>query len=188
MTMGRVLRRWLALAALAACVASGSTGALAQESGSRVAIVEMNRILSEASALRSIQAQGEAQRRTYAEDAEAETRRLQQVQEEIKRQETLLSSEALAKRMEGFRNEVRAADRMTQERSRILRRAVRRGEDAFRVTLLKLIEEVANERGLDVVIPVNMSLYAAPDVNITDEIISRINDEAPQITLSFEES
>ena len=76
----RGLRFAFAFAVL--CAALAGTGAAAQEArGTHVAIIEMSRILGEAAALRSIQTQGEAQRRLYAADAQAEAARLREVRD-----------------------------------------------------------------------------------------------------------
>ena len=171
----------------AALCAAGAAGAAAQEArGPRVAIIEMSRILGEASALRSIQAQGEAQRRLYAEDAQAEAARLRDVRDELKRQETQLAPAALEERQRAFSRQVRAADQRAQERSRLLRRAVQEGEDRFRVALRQVVAEVAEERGLEVVVPVNRSLFAIAARNVTDAVIRRMNDRFSEITLRFE--
>lgn len=181
----RGLRFALAFAVL--CAALAGTGAEAQEArGTRVAIIEMSRILGEASALRSIQAQGEAQRRLYAADAQAEAARLREVRDELKRQETLLEPATLEERQRAFNRQVRAADQRAQERSRLLRLAVQEGEDRFRVTLRQVVAEVAEERGIEVVVPVNRSLFAIAERNVTDEVIRRMNDTFAEITLRFE--
>ncbi len=180
--------RWLALLIFASAVAWWGVGAdlSAQEKGSQIAIVEMNRILAEATALRSIQVQGEEQRRIYQAEAQAEAQRLRNVRDELQRQEAVLTPAALEESRRAFDNELRAADQKAQERSRILRFAVRKGEDAFRVALQSVVAEVAVERGIDAVVPVNTSLYAVPELNLTDEVIARINEEIPEIALSFE--
>lgn len=177
------LRFALAFAVL--CAAGG--GAAAQEAhGPRVAIIEMSRILGEASALRSIQAQGEAQRRIYAADAQAEAARLREVRDALERQKTLLEPAALEERQRAFNRQVRAADQRAQERSRLLRLAVQEGEDRFRVALRQVVAEVAEERGIEVVMPVNRSLFAIAERNVTDAVIRRMNDTFSEITLRFE--
>lgn len=177
------LRFALAFAAL--CAAGG--GAAAQEAhGPRVAIIEMSRILGEASALRSIQAQGEAQRRIYAADAQAEAARLREVRDALERQKTLLEPAALEERQRAFNRQVRAADQRAQERSRLLRLALQEGEDRFRVALRQVVAEVAEERGIEVVVPINRSLFAIAKRNVTDAVIRRMNDTFSEITLRFE--
>lgn len=179
-------------ACLAMLVVAGvlfaSTTAEAQDGATRVAIIEMNRILNEAAALRSIQAQGEAQRKTFATDAQAEAKRLREFRDELKRQETLLSADALQERQREFTVQVRAADKRAQKQSQVLRRAVQRGESEFRVVLQNVVTEVAKQRGVDVVVPVNRSLYAIADLNLTDEVLERINGELPEITLQFQDN
>lgn len=175
----------VALALVLAGIFAASTTVHAQDGGTRVAIIEMNRILGEAAALRSIQAQGEAQRKTFATDAQAEAKRLREVRAELKRQETLLAPDALQERQREFNLQVRAADQKAQQQSRVLRRAVQQGETEFRDVLRSVVADIAKRRGVDVVVPVNRSLYAIAELNLTDEVLERINDELPEITLQF---
>ena len=186
--MNRGKGSWFVLAFALLCTATGSTGAWAQERGTHVAIIEMNRILGEASALRSIQAQGEAQRKVYAADAQAEAKRLREVRDEFQRQETLLAPAALEERQRAFNLQVRAADQKAQVRSRVLRRAVQEGENRFRVALQSVVAEVAEQRGIEIVVPVNRSLFAIAELNLTNVVIERLNDSFSEFTLQFGEN
>ena len=63
----------LALALALASALIGNTSAWAEQHGTRVAVIEMARVLEEASAIHSIRSQGEAQRNSYAEEAQRES-------------------------------------------------------------------------------------------------------------------
>ena len=70
--MGTFRRLWLVLALAVPCALGGATGASADEHGTRIAVIEMGRILEEATAVHSIRNQGETQRQAYAEEAQRE--------------------------------------------------------------------------------------------------------------------
>ena len=181
-------RLWLVLVLAVPCIVGSTTGLWAEERGTRVAIVEMARVLDESSAVHSIRAQGEAQRKVYAEDAQREAGRLRAIRDEINRQETLLAPDALEQRQREFSAEVTAAEQQAQAHSQILQRAMTDGENQFRHALNTVVAEVAQQNSIEIVLPVQAALFAVADVNLTDPVIERLNETFPEIALTFDEN
>ena len=180
-------RPWLTLLLALACVVGGDTGVWAEERGTRVAIIEMARILNETSAIRSIQVQGEAQRRAYTEEAQREAGRLRGIRDELIRQETVLTPAAMDERQRAFNAEVAAADEKATMRSQLLQRAVTEGEIRFREALDIVVAEVAQRQAIDIVLPVHEMLFAVAEFDLTDQVIARLNEAFPEIPLAFDE-
>ena len=181
-------RLWLVFALALACTVGGNTNAWADEHGTRVAVIEMARVLGEASAIHSIRNQGEAQRKSYAAEAQREAERLRAARDELERQSTLLAPAVLEERQRAFNAEVAAADQRAQAHGQILQRAVTEGEIRFREILGIVVEEVATERGIELVLPVHVSIYAVAESNLTDLVIERLNEAYPEIVLTFDEN
>ena len=181
-------RIWLVFALAVVCGVGGNTRAWADEHGTRVAIIEMARILGEATAIHSIRTQGEAQRKTYAEDTQRESGRLRGVRDELQQQATLLTPAVLEERQRAFNAEVAAADQRAKARGEILQRAVAEGEMRFREVLGIVVEEVATEQGIEIVLPVHEAIFAVAEFNLTDLVIERLNEAYPKIALTFDEN
>ena len=186
--MGTFRRLWLVLALAVPCALGGATGASADEHGTRIAVIEMGRILEEATAVHSIRNQGETQRKAYAEEAQREAERLRVIRDEIIGQQALLAPAALEEREREFNAEVTSADQRAKAQNQSLQRAVAEGEVRFREALSTVVAEVAESRGIDVVLPLHASLYATPEFNLTDTVIERLNASFPEIVLIFDES
>lgn len=178
----------LALALALGLVAGGSSGLWAEERGTRVAIIEMGRILGEAVAIASIQAQGEAQRRVFEQDSMREAERLRAFQEELQRQQALLTAEAMEERQRAFNAELTAADERARLRGQVLQRAVQDGEIQFRIALGTVVAEVAERHAIDIVLPVHNSIFAVAEFDLTDQVVERMNEAFPEIALSFDEN
>ena len=188
LAMAECRRIALSLVLALAVVAGGGAGLGAQERGTRVAIIEMARILDETTALVSIQTQAEAQRAVYAAETQNEAQWLRGLQEELVRQEALLTPAALEERRRTFEAEVRAADERARARSLILQSALEDGERRFRVALHTVVAEVAERLEVEIVLPVHNSLYAVAGSDLTDRVIERLNEAFPEIALTFDES
>ena len=182
------IRLWLGLALAVASVVGGNAAVAAEEHGTRVAIIEMSRILSESSAIHSIRSQGEAQRRTYAEEAQREAERLRRARDELQQQSALLTPAVLEERQRAFNAEVAAADQRATAHGQNLQRAVAQGEIRFREALGTVVAEIANRQDIDLVLPVQASLFAVAEFNLTDQVIERLNESFPEIALTFDEN
>lgn len=181
-------RLWLVFALALACTVGGNTNAWADEHGTRVAVIEMARVLGEASAIHSIRNQGEAQRKSYAAEAQREAERLRAARDELEQQSTLLAPAVLEERQRAFNAEVAAADQRAQAHGQILQRAVTEGEIRFREILGIVVEEVATERGIELVLPVHESIFAVAEFNLTGLVVERLNEAYPEIALTFDEN
>ena len=185
--MPRLKHLGAAFALAFVCVAGGG-GVSAEEHGTRVAIIEMARIINESSAIHSIRAQGEAKRQDFQVFNQQEAERLSAVRDELERQMTLLAPAALEERQREFNAELQAADRQAKARIDGLQRAIQMGELRFREALDVVVLEVAEGHGFDLVLPVQEALFAAPEFDLTDLVIERLNEAYPEIELSFDES
>ena len=178
----------LALALTVASAVGGITGAWAEQHGTRVAVIEMARILEEAAAIHSIRIQGEAQRNSYAEEAQRESERLRGIRDELQQQATLLTPAAFEERQRAFNTLVAAADQRAKAQGQALQRAVAQGEARFREALDIVVGEIATEQGIDVVLPVHVSIFAVDEFNLTNLVIGRLNEAFPEIALTFDEN
>ena len=181
-------RLWLLFALTVACAVGSNASVWADEHGTRVAVIEMARVLGEATAIHSIRTQGEAQRKTYAEATQRESERLRDVRDELQQQATLLTPAVLEERQRAFNAEVAAADQRAKARGEILQRAVTEGEFRFREVLGIVVGEVATEQRIDLVLPVHESIFAVAEFNLTDMVIERLNEAYPEIELTFDEN
>ena len=179
-------RLWLALVLALACLVGGGTGGWADEHGTRVAIIEMARILDGSTAIRSIRTQGEERRRAQAEDTQRVAERLSAIRAELMRQESLLAPDALEERTRAFNAEVAAADRRAQARNQALQRAMDEGERRFRGALDTVVAAVAERQGFELVLPVHASLFAVAEFDLTDLVLARLNEAFPEIVLTFD--
>ena len=186
--MSKLKRLWLVLALAVPCALGGIAESRADEHGTRIAIIEMGRILEEATAIHSIRSQGETQRKVYAEAAQREADRLRVVRDEIIQQQALLAPTALEERERAFNAEVAAADQAAQAQNQNLQRAVADGEVRFREALNVVVAEVAESRGIEIVLPVHLALYAVEEFNLTELVIERLNESYPEIVLIFDQN
>lgn len=183
----RMLPAVVALA-LAALLFDGSTPASAADAASKpaiVAVVDVQIILREATAMKSIQKQVEQKRSQFQSEISGQEKRLRDQEQELKRQQSVLAADAFEAKRRDFEAQVASVQRDVQERRKVLDQAYGDGLKAVQKELQDVLAQLAKERGYTLVIPTGQLLYADGSMAITDEALKRLNKELPDVALQF---
>ena len=141
----------------------------------RVVILEYQHVMSESAAAIDIKAQIEKQRLFYRDEMNKHEQELRAAEQEILRQSNTLSREALAQMRRELRAGVTDMRRGAQAHKRELDQAYRHGMNEVERAIAFIITELAKEKGFNLVLPHARVMFLYNDLNITDEVMSRIN-------------
>ena len=150
-----------------------------------IGLVEVQLIMRDSLAARSIQEQVESQRSIYESSLLTEENRLRELEQEIIRQRSVLSPEAFAKKKQDFDSQVTAHKRNVRERRRILDQAYGSGVRELQSILAEIIAETAREKNIVLVFPVSQVLFGERTLLLTDLVLSKLDDKLPQVILNF---
>jgi len=150
-----------------------------------IAIVEVQTVMRDAKAAQSIQAQVESKRTEYQAEISAEEERLRNFEQELARQRSVLSSDAFATRRREFETDVARVQRIVADRRRELDQAYGSGVRQIQVEISKIIAEIAGERGITIVMPGAQLLFADDRLQISREVLSRLDERMPDLALQF---
>ncbi len=150
-----------------------------------IGIVEIQAIMRDASAAKSIQGQIEARRTQYQSEISVEENRLRELEQELARQRSVLSPEAYAKRRRNFEGNVATVQRIVADRRRELDQAYASGVRVLQVEISKIIGEIAAERGITLVLPETQTLYVNKELRISREVLKRLDERLPELALEF---
>ena len=150
-----------------------------------IAVVEIQTIMSEAAAAKSIKAQIEDKRTHYQKEISSEETRLRKLEQELTRQRTVLSPESYAKRRREFEGDVADVQRIVVDRRRELDQAYAGGVRQLQFEISNIIAEIAAERGIDLVIPEAQTLFVDNNLRISREVLQHLDERLPDLTLEF---
>lgn len=189
----RPLRRRfvLGLAGIATviCLMAGQPrNALAELPASVVAVVDVQFILQEAAASRSIQKQLEAQRETYQNEISKQEDRLRAVEQELNRQRSVLSSDEFAQKRREFEQQVADVQRTVQARKRVLDQAFNESMTKVRDTVLQIVTEVAGEQKATLVLAKQQVVLAEKSLDLTSAVLERVNRKLPTVPVTVPKS
>lgn len=152
---------------------------------SDIGVVEVQLIMREALAGKSIQVQIESTRSSYEAAVLAEETRLRDLEQELVRQRSLLAPEAFADKRRDFENQVASHKRDVRARRRTLDQAYSVGVRQIQQAVTEIISEIAEQRNLMVVVPASQILFANPTLVITNDVLSELDEKLPDVTLDF---
>lgn len=175
--LGRVALGALALAALPRPIAAQPLPATV------AAVVDHQRIMRDSKAAKSIQQQLEVRRKLYLDQLAKEEQRLAELGKELSRQRTVLAAEVFAQKRKEYEEAVQALQRASNERRRQLDEALGAANAQVRQALKEIVDELAETRGFNLVLPASAVLLFSPKIDITDEVMARLDRKLPSVKL-----
>lgn len=177
-------RRALVVLALLAAVATAMPAPVRAEDKlppAVAAVIDYQRILREARAARAVRDQVEARRKLYQDEIAKEEQRLHELDKELARQRSILTADEFAAQRGTFESDVAAVQRMAQERRRQLDQAAAAAMNEVRAAMIEVVGELADVRGFNLVMPTSGLLLFSPTIDLTDEVLAKLDEKLPNI-------
>jgi Skp family chaperone for outer membrane proteins len=97
----------------------------------------------------------------------------------------VLSPDAYEAKRREFEKKVVDVQRRVQDRSRQLEQTFGGARNDVGKTMRKIVSDLAGERGFNVVLEVAQLNYSAPDLDITAEVLKRLDQQMPTVKLAL---
>ncbi|MEX0923799.1 MAG: OmpH family outer membrane protein [Rhodovibrionaceae bacterium] len=177
-----LLAAFLAPALLAALL---TQGAAAEPPQPKIVIIDMQEILRDSTAVGKLQDRIETQRLAYQEELRLREDELRENEQQLVRQRSALEPEDFARRRQELEQTVSEAQRDIQQNRQRLDRAFSEGMRQVQLQVIRIADQIADERGANLVLEKSTVLLSHPDFEITEETLQRLNQSLP--TLDLEE-
>jgi outer membrane protein len=146
-----------------------------------VAIIDVQRLQRDAAASKSIKAQLEKQFAVHQQEITKQENELRSAEQELSRQRTLISPEAFAERRRQFETKVANLQRDVQNRKRELDKSELAAQRTVEQALADIVQQLVTERKLTLVLSKNQTIFAAPEFDMTEEVMKRLNAKLPSV-------
>jgi Skp family chaperone for outer membrane proteins len=163
---------------------NGEAAAVEQQAPALVAIVDIQRILTEAAASKSIREQVESYRSTYLAELTLEEDRLREEEQKLTRQRAILSADVLAERERAFRTRVAEIQQRAQTISRRLDNSINSAMNQVRRAMLPIFADLTRERGINLIVAKSQILFAVRSLEVTDEVLLRLDAVLPDVVVA----
>lgn len=165
-------------------LAGASAIAAAQDKPPSIGIVDVQKVLRDSQASKSLRPQIEKLRKEYQVSVRKREAELRKASQELQRQRAILSPQAFAKRRNAYEEQARKAQIDFQQRKRQLDNAYGGAMRVIQKSMVVAAAKVAEERKFDIVLPKSLVLLADQKLDITGEVLRRIDKSLPSVTLT----
>lgn len=172
-----------------ALMAGGCVAARAAEPAipavSSIAVIDVQRILDDSLAATSVRKQVESQRAKFQGEIEKEENGLRHAEQELTKARDQLTPDVYADREQQLRQRFLTVERHVQARRKALEQTLADSMAIVRKNLIDVVEEVARARGVALVLVKDMVVWHDKTLNVTDEVLTRLNRKLPQVTVKL---
>jgi outer membrane protein len=154
----------------------------AQQIGAPLIIsVDVNKIIQDSSASVVLRNQITSQRRAFQDAITKEQQAFQAKEQELIKSKSSLSQEDFNAKARELEQQVQAIQQNIQQRKQYLDQVMGSGVRQIEAELMKVVAELAQERGANMVLTQTSVVIMAPDFDVTKAAMERLNERLPQL-------
>ncbi|MCC7036854.1 MAG: OmpH family outer membrane protein [Alphaproteobacteria bacterium] len=173
------------IAGVAAASLAASPAVHAETHPLNFAIVDMNKVMREATAGDQIRTELTAKSKQFHTELENQDKTLSAQKEALAKSRESMTEDAFEKKVKELQGKYGEAERLLQERRRTLDVASNTSRNKLLTEATKLIADIAKEKGYSAVFTQEAVLLAEPELDITDEVVKRMNTSVKKIAIDW---
>jgi outer membrane protein len=150
-----------------------------------IAYVDVQKLLTESSAAKDIQAQMQKYREKFIADLSKQEQSLNDQRKKLEEEGAKLTKEQLTERKKKFESDFEEARKSAQKRKKDIDAALTRALVQLKEKLFKVVESIAKEKGYAFVLSRQMVVIGDPSADITDMAMEKLNQAVSKIPLDI---
>jgi Skp family chaperone for outer membrane proteins len=153
--------------------------------GTAIVVADVVTILRDAQAVQGIRTQIERQRNTYQAELQKQENELRNADQELAKQRALLSPEAFAQKRRELEKRVSDAQQSVQDRRRNLDTGFNTAMQKVNDAMIQVIGEIVSEKNYQIVMTKTQVVIVQTALDITPEVLRRLNRKLPTVAVSI---
>ena len=149
--------------------------------GIRIAVIDMQKIMSDSKAVQSIQRQIDKQREQYQSDLQRREGELREANEGLARERDVLSEDAFRQKRRRLEEQVTELQREIQRSKRQLDRNYSQAMRQVQDQLVQIVRDLATQQDIDMVLGKATVVIVRPRLDLTDRALKRLNAELSSV-------
>jgi outer membrane protein len=151
-----------------------------------IGILDVEKIVKESSAMRDIQSKVTKKQDEYQKEVTKKQNELEADQKRIEGKKNVLSKEAMEKESKSFEKKVDDLKTFVDKKQNSLKKASLDSMSKVNDKIKDIIAEISKEKELDVIVPAAQTLYFKDELDISDEVLKRLNKKITKVDVKFE--
>lgn len=169
----------------AVAVMAFSVAAQAQDTGTKIAVADVQTVMGTSKAGKSIQEQIAKQRDSFKDEFGKLEKELADTQKKLAEQKDMKPEEAAAKQKE-FETKLRDANGLVQQRRQSLEKAASEAMNTLRREIVKVVAGIAQEEKYDLVLSSQNVIVSQDSMDITERVLKQLDKDFPDVKLQLE--
>jgi Skp family chaperone for outer membrane proteins len=150
-----------------------------------IAVVDIQKILSESVAAKGVRDQLATRRDAYQRQVTADEQKLRDAEQALVKERATLKPEDFAKKRQAFEEQVKQVQQRVQERARILDTAFNKALGTIRQNLGQVVAEAAEAKGATVVLDKGQVVVVESSLDLTASVLETLNKKLPKVTVEL---
>jgi len=147
------------------------------------AVIDYQRILLESAASKSIADQMDVRRKAFQDEIGKEEQRLHEARKALGKQRSILANDAFETKQEEFEKEYADVRQLASDRRKQLEEVSAEAVNEVKSALIEIVTDIADDRGFNLVLPSSQVLFFSRQVDLTDEVLSKLNARLSQVSV-----
>jgi len=180
--MNRLIQAF-GIMALAAALLAPAPAAWAQKKTPAIAVVDLVQIMQNSESAKAIRSQMEKISKSYQATIAGEKDKLEKEAQDLEQKRSTMAADALQQKQREFQQKIATYERELQGRRNKLadvsNAALKQVQDA----IVAVVDQIAKETQVSLVITKDTVLHASADLDITTEVMKRLNAKLPTVAV-----
>ena len=151
-----------------------------------IAIVDLNLILSESKAAKDATKQFEIIQKNTEEEIIKSDKEMLEERNKLIEQQSVIAPEAFELKAKDYEKKLQNYQSEKQNKLRSLEGVLQNARNNILENVKPILEELSKELGVTVILEKNSVLLSATNMDITDDVIKKLNKELPKIKVSLD--
>ena len=151
-----------------------------------IALVDVEKILSEAKAAKSLQAQIKTKKESFQKEFAAKEKELKESETTLLAEQGKVSAEEFGKKRKAYEEKIIETRKLFQKRRSSLDEGLGNAMQQLRKNIVEAAAQIADDKGYDIVLTRESVLIAEKSLDITDAVLAKLDSNVSEIKLTVE--
>lgn len=150
-----------------------------------IGVVNTAKIMRDSKAAQSVRSQLQTKQKAFQAELDAKEKQLLAEDQALAKQQSSVEKAAFEQKVKEFRTKAANAQREVAQKKMAVEKALESALANVQSTVLQVVKEVAAEKKLNLVVSSGAVLYTDATLDITDEVLKRLNEKLPNVAVKF---
>ena len=167
-------------------ILAGGLAFAAPSYADNIAFVNIQEIMRDSTAAKSVKEQLESKQKSFQDEMSKKEADLQKEDQELVKEHSVLAPDAFDKKAKEFKAKATSAQKDAQTKRDELYNASSSSLSEIQKAVFDIVSKMAKEKGYTAVLSVSELLYADPKLDVTKDVLSKLNTALPKVTVKFQ--